>query len=742
MGTSTTEIARLVDSIAPQYQVDPELMKKLVFRGENQNVKEGGTVPTDAVSPKGATGVAQVMPAVFNSLKAQGKLPADADPTDPKTNLTAGIIVAQEAAKRYPGNPKAQAAYYNGGRAQGDAVAAGKEPPSTETKNYLARVFMDTPNDASLSTGIPVTPTASTPGTGAATTPALKETYKETSRQLTYTPDLQRYLATQTALTKQLQEAMGMTAQTTENEAQSAMQLGDVKAEQARQATAVALAKDNQQQQILDIAHASIADPQSIFVDANKRRQDAQVTMDALRPKILEEANVKPWDDPLRWLVNQFTMPALVQTYNAAHAADAEAVKRVLNTREMVKAQMEIDPAPIQDRIRAQGILAAQAAQLEALANADKVRTAGSHVMAQQVMSLISQTNATFDAALGYARLTSSNVAITEQDAAAAKLRPTLELMNLKRKAAGLPEISFEELKLMSPEARTANLELGQIPGQVFGTDPGKAYKNLTHIGALSGLSQTNPVVNQFLGNIKNSQAYKVELANVKSSQEGQRLSQLDQEAQALTNLANSQWTAASKEPKPGTVVSNNFDIKDKDSPYVLKLLNTTQIKELGDNMFVRQLNDSKVNDRRHVVTNEEVLGWAVAKGESDPKLVPKIAKELSDFYRIGIIQQWEQGGARAVGYPKPQSYSLSHIMTAGTTDRAIQMFSPSEVEHWIIANMKAREKQRNISEMMFSEPPISAGTMIGVPTPNSANARGYGSAEGTNARGYSGVPQ
>ncbi len=88
----------------------------------------------DAVSPKGAKGVFQFMPA---TAKAYGL----ADPTDEAASADAAARYMADAMKRYGTNdPKVLAAEYNGGPVQAKAVLAGKAPPAAETQKYIANV--------------------------------------------------------------------------------------------------------------------------------------------------------------------------------------------------------------------------------------------------------------------------------------------------------------------------------------------------------------------------------------------------------------------------------------------------------------------------------------------------------------------------------------------------------------------------------------------------------------------------
>lgn len=105
--------------------VPPELLLALKNAGE----KSGPT----AVSPKGASGVAQLMPE--NQVKYGVK-----DPKDPVQSIDGMAKYVRDTMKQYDGNIQAVIADYNGGPRQAKAVMAGKAPAATETVNYLKRV--------------------------------------------------------------------------------------------------------------------------------------------------------------------------------------------------------------------------------------------------------------------------------------------------------------------------------------------------------------------------------------------------------------------------------------------------------------------------------------------------------------------------------------------------------------------------------------------------------------------------
>jgi len=116
---------------AAQYRV-PEQWVRAVMHQES-----GGR--EQAVSPVGAMGLMQVMPATYEGLRERHGL--GSDPFDPRNNILAGTAYIREMYDRY-GAPGFLAAY-NAGPDRVDNYLAGTSPLPDETVNYLASI---TPN--------------------------------------------------------------------------------------------------------------------------------------------------------------------------------------------------------------------------------------------------------------------------------------------------------------------------------------------------------------------------------------------------------------------------------------------------------------------------------------------------------------------------------------------------------------------------------------------------------------------
>lgn len=121
---SPPELARLIDDIAPRQKVDPALVREVARQ-------ESGFHPC-AVSPKGAAGLMQLMPAT--QVQFQVKNPFDA-----KESLEAGSKLLRDLLDRYHGDLSLALSAYNAGATTVDKAGAVPEIP--ETKNYVLGII-------------------------------------------------------------------------------------------------------------------------------------------------------------------------------------------------------------------------------------------------------------------------------------------------------------------------------------------------------------------------------------------------------------------------------------------------------------------------------------------------------------------------------------------------------------------------------------------------------------------------
>jgi hypothetical protein len=123
-GASASDIRALATAAARRHGLDPDLVLAVVQ-------VESGFRP-DAVSPKGAQGLMQLMPGTANALGV-------ADPLDPGQNLDGGARHLGALVSRYDGDLTRALAAYNAG--EGAVARHGGVPPYRETRHYVKSVL-------------------------------------------------------------------------------------------------------------------------------------------------------------------------------------------------------------------------------------------------------------------------------------------------------------------------------------------------------------------------------------------------------------------------------------------------------------------------------------------------------------------------------------------------------------------------------------------------------------------------
>ncbi|WP_080440057.1 lytic transglycosylase domain-containing protein [Burkholderia ubonensis] len=115
----------LIDSVADEFDLDVGLLHAIVHVESNYSAR--------AISPKGAAGLMQVMPAT-------GQRFGFRDLLDPHTNLRAGATYLKWLLGEFGSNVELAVAAYNAGEG---AVRKyrGRVPPYPETESYVRRVL-------------------------------------------------------------------------------------------------------------------------------------------------------------------------------------------------------------------------------------------------------------------------------------------------------------------------------------------------------------------------------------------------------------------------------------------------------------------------------------------------------------------------------------------------------------------------------------------------------------------------
>lgn len=118
------EFEPIISSYSRQYGVDSSLIKAVIHA-------ESGYNP-NAVSPKGAQGLMQLMPKTAQGLKV-------ADSLNPSDNIRGGVRYLKFLLDTFKGNESLALAAYNSG--MGTVAKYGGIPPYRETQSYVAKVL-------------------------------------------------------------------------------------------------------------------------------------------------------------------------------------------------------------------------------------------------------------------------------------------------------------------------------------------------------------------------------------------------------------------------------------------------------------------------------------------------------------------------------------------------------------------------------------------------------------------------
>lgn len=121
--SSREQIEKLIDGVAQQVSLAPELIRSVV--GTESNFRP------DAVSSAGAQGLMQLMPATARELEVT-------DSFDPQQNLLGGSRYLKQLLNKYDGDLDHALAAYNWGPGNVDRKGLGQMPQ--ETRDYLVKV--------------------------------------------------------------------------------------------------------------------------------------------------------------------------------------------------------------------------------------------------------------------------------------------------------------------------------------------------------------------------------------------------------------------------------------------------------------------------------------------------------------------------------------------------------------------------------------------------------------------------
>ena len=124
LAQNISQYDELIKKASGKYNVEPALVKAIIKAESNFNHR--------AVSPKGAKGLMQLMPATASHLQVQ-------DSFHPENNIEGGVKYVRYLLNFFNGNLPLALAAYNAG--ENAVVKYGGIPPYRETQTYVRRVL-------------------------------------------------------------------------------------------------------------------------------------------------------------------------------------------------------------------------------------------------------------------------------------------------------------------------------------------------------------------------------------------------------------------------------------------------------------------------------------------------------------------------------------------------------------------------------------------------------------------------
>ncbi|WP_372717733.1 lytic transglycosylase domain-containing protein [Immundisolibacter sp.] len=124
IGPQRQAVELMIDRLAPQYALDPALVKQVVAAESAYR--------TDARSSKNAQGLMQLIPATADRFGVQ-------NPWDAEQNLRGGMSYLRWLLGQFRGDVRLALAGYNAG--EGNVSKHGGVPPFAETRQYVAGII-------------------------------------------------------------------------------------------------------------------------------------------------------------------------------------------------------------------------------------------------------------------------------------------------------------------------------------------------------------------------------------------------------------------------------------------------------------------------------------------------------------------------------------------------------------------------------------------------------------------------
>lgn len=695
------DIYSTIEELAPKYGVDPKVAKMFLTA---ENTGSGSTTSRStyngaAVSPKGASGLMQVMPATAEGLKQAGFLPADwtNDPTNLQSQISAGLAAIKEMQPRQrdPNDVRELGAMYNGGNAAHKAYLAGR-PMNAETTQYikkLERSAMElgtplTPQqiERQASSGNSTGPNGNTSSTSSRTTtrstlfdPAAMADYDQAfnTSQLAFSNASQQVAQTSA-------DRPGMVMDTM----QAILDAGTAAATKAGAEAAIATAGALRRQDILSKANLDPAAANNRAQVALDALDSTSAQVDARRGAMDEMLSASIFDDPFKWLSAQIKLPGAVSEYNNIVRLQQDQLGRYNAAKDIAGSQITLSQGTEADEIAKAGVAAANAASSEAVAKAKLLQQQAQGKNVSDAMSLAALARQGTGEALQRVNLTAQKLAesegISEKEASKKLMDQNLADINRVMKAAGSQrEIDAARYKSLPAKGREM-LDQAASRG-TFGSDFVEAVEFIDNFGSLQGMAVGNNLgAARWVQKTRETASNKTLAAQQEwdSPKNPNRMKPFD-----IVKVQREQL-AATANAYAGQAAVNMTNAPDS-NPYKADYASIAKSPDMAGNVYAQlilkngpQATVDKLYDTYDENAFMNRLDTNIFYSKDPAMAVKKTAADIAAFYQAAAKKAVTDTNYPMFGMSKPQkTYALQLPQMAGGKLGTIDMGDPVQVE-------------------------------------------------------------
>lgn len=680
------EALSYVSQQAGNYGVDANHAQAILLA---ENMGPNGEIPpvidTDKVSPKGATGIMQVMPTTKTALVSQGYLDEEhAESSDWRGSINAGLATLKEIQKRTKTtDPRILAAEYNAGPKGGKLVSEGSiDQLPLETINYLKNFdfaqgwLQGLPKGAE---GV-ATPTRTTTATRTANGSGVR------TRSVTAVSGMEAIEEMLKNNSIFVDQAIRMITDSTEAEiaahnqaAKQAEAAGESAANAERIKGTIDAAAAQSRERVLKILNLDTRDADNIvsqktveFMELDAARRKAAAVID-------DKLKVGFFDNPIEFIINATQLPGMVEEHNSIVRRQNDSIQILRTTQGIASEQERIDVAATADQLAQFGLARGNAVAAEANARAAQLKAQSASASARMVTTIAGLQERRLDNALKVAQWNKVVDSYREGDTKKGKeLEEEQQLdRDLRRIGAlvGAPSMSLQVLKRMTKKEQQEWLD--RVAANNIGNN---LYEAITFIkpGMLTNMKNSgSAALAEAVSNFQKVTFQNASLEGARLQMQGAKIPPRDELLrQAASNLEGEFFAT-----------SNNMLLARPYNPYIANhTVMATQWKGDPNNVVANIVRDGVKNRIRF---NDQQIFSALTKMVSDGTILPKVAaQQLSDYYAAVIERNNRAYSYSLLGLPNQEDYKI----LPKEAKKGVNLVAPGELEN-IFTKVAARAK-------------------------------------------------